>query len=256
VATIHIISEVSSAQSVAIQTREFASTTGLNDRSSDIQQKAFLLVSLGKPHIMSTEIAVIAGSSIAGVISAVFLGKLFRIRSNNKKRARSSSSSISSIRAELLSLLFEKNLTAEAITRVYEAARDGRIDRFERDKLLLKYKQQLDSLNQKVAYLQPVADFSDLKELRNNLVYFLEDKISALDKKLLELSKSNPPSKDDIDTKAKKILAETSKMQQSVTPIEQKMFKADEQSIEQLHEEIVQALQHLEQVEIDKDQQV
>jgi hypothetical protein len=204
---------------------------------------------------MSTEIAVIAGSSVAGVMSAVFLGKLFRIRSNNKKYARSSSSSIASIRAELLSLLFEKNLTAEAITRVYEAARDGRIDRFERDKLLLKYKQQLDSLNQKVAYLQPVSDFSDLKELRNNLVYFLEDRISALDTKLLELSKSNPPSQDDIDTKVKKILAETSNMQQqqSVTPIEQKMFKAEEQSIEQLHKEIVQALQHLEQVEIDKD---
>jgi hypothetical protein len=203
---------------------------------------------------MSTEIAVIAGSSIAGVISAVFLGNLFRVRSDNKKHARSSSSSsIASIRAELLSLLFEKNLTAEAITRVYEAARDGRIDRFERDKMLLKYKQQLDSLNQKVAYLQPVADFSDLKELRNNLVHFLENRVSALDKKLLELSKSNPPSQDDIDSKAKKILAETSKMRQSVTPIEQKMFKADEQSIEQLHKEIVQALQHLEKVEIDKD---
>lgn len=203
---------------------------------------------------MSTEIALIAGSSIAGVISAVFLGKLFRIKSNNKKHARSSSSSsIASIRAELLSLLFEKNLTAEAITRVYEAAQDGRIDRFERDKLLLKYKQQLDSLNQKIAYLQPVADFSDVKELRNNLVSFLEDRISALDKKLLELSKSNLPSQDDIDAKAKKILAETSKMQQPATLIEQKMFKADEQSIEQLHKEIVQALQHLEQVEIDKD---
>jgi hypothetical protein len=98
-----------------------------------------------------------------------------------------------------------------------------------------------------------VADFSDLKELRNNLVSFLEDRISALDKKLLELSKSNPPSQDDIDAKAKKILAETSNIQQSATPIEQKMFKADEQSIEQLHKEIVQALQHLEQVEIDKD---
>ena len=202
---------------------------------------------------MSTEIAFIAGSSIAGVISAVFLDKLLRIRGNNKKYAQSSSSSIASIRAELISLLFEKNLTAEAITRVYEAARDGRIDRLERDKLLLKYKQQLDSLNQKVAYLQPMADFSDLKELRNNLVSFLEDRISTLDKKLLELSKSNPPSQDDIDAKAKKILAETSNMQQSATPIEQKMFKADEQSIEQLHKEIVQALQHLEQVEIDKD---
>jgi hypothetical protein len=202
---------------------------------------------------MSTEIAFLAGSSIAGVISALFLNKLLSVRSNNKNHARSSSSS-ASIRTELLSLLFEKNLTAEAITRVYEAAQDGRIDRLERDKLLLKYKQQLDSLNQKVAYLQPVADFSDVKELRNNLVSFLEDRISALDKKILELSKSSTsPSEDDVDAKAKKILAETSKLQQSATPIEQKLFKADEQNIEQLQKEIAQALQHLEQVEIDKD---
>lgn len=249
-ATTHIISEVRGAQSAATPTQEFASTNGLSDRSSDTTQ-SFSSSEHWQTHIMSTEIALIAGSSIAGVISAVFLDKLFRFRSNNKKPARPSSSS-ASIRAELLSLLFEKNLTAEAITRVYEAAQDGRIDRLERDKLLLKYKQQLDSLNQKVAYLQPVSDFSDLKELRNNLVSFLEDRISALDKKLLDLSKSSPPSQDDIDTNAKKILAETSKVQ-SVTPIEQKMFKGDEQSIKQLQKEIVQALQHLEQVEIDKD---
>ena len=200
---------------------------------------------------MSTEIAFIAGSSIAGAISALFIDKLLRIRSNNKKHARSPSPS-TDIRAELLSLLFEKKLAAEAVTRVYEAAQDGRIDRLERDKLLLKYKQQLDSLNQKVTYLQPVADFSDLRELRNNLVSFLEDRISTFDKKLLELSKSRLPSQDDIDMKANNILAETSKVQ-PVTPVEQKMFKADEKSIEQLQEEIVQALQHLEQVEIDKD---
>ena len=249
-ATTHIISEVRGAQSAATPPQEFASTNGLSDRSSDTTQ-SFSSSEPWQTHIMSTEIALIAGSSIAGVISAIFLDKLFRFRSNNKKPARPSSSS-ASLRAELLSLLFEKNLTAEAITRVYEAAQDGRIDRLERDKLLLKYKQQLDSLNQKVAYLQPVSDFSDLKELRNNLVSFLEDRISALDKKLLDLSKSSPHSQDDIDTNAKKILAETSKVQ-SVTPIEQKMFKGDEQSIKQLQKEIVQALQHLEQVEIDKD---
>jgi hypothetical protein len=96
-----------------------------------------------------------------------------------------------------------------------------------------------------------VTDFSDLRELRNNLVSFLEDRISVLDKKLLELSKSSPLSQDAIDAKANNIVAETSKMQ-SVTPVEQKMFKADEKSIEQLQKEIVQALQHLEQVEIDK----
>ena len=203
---------------------------------------------------MYIEVAIIAGSSVTGIISAVLLEKLLRIRNNKRKYGQSSSSSsIGSIRDELISLLFEKNLTAEAITRVYEAAQGGRIDRLERDKLLLKYKQQLDSLNQKVAYLQPVADFSDLMELRNNLVSFLEDRVSVLDQKLLDLSKSSPPSQDDIYAKAKKILTETSKMQQSVTPMAKNTFKAEEQSIERLHKEIVQALQHLEQVEIDKD---
>ena len=205
---------------------------------------------------MSAEIILIASSSFAGVMSAVFLDKLFGHRINSKKHTRSPSS-LTSIRAELVSFLFEKNLTSEAITRVYEAAQDGRIDRLERDKLLLKYKQQLDSLNEKISYLQPFADFSDIKELRNSLVSFLEDRISALDKKLLDLSKSSPhtshvPSQDDIDSKVNKILVETSKVE-SATPTGQKMFKADEQSIEQLHKEVVQALKDLEQVEIDKD---
>jgi hypothetical protein len=41
-------------------------------------------------------------------------------------------------------------------------------------------------------------------------------------------------------------------VQQPTAPIEQKLINADEKSIEELHKEIVQALQHLEQVEIDK----
>jgi hypothetical protein len=122
---------------------------------------------------------------------------------------------------------------------------------------LLKYKQQLDSLNEKIAYLQPLADFSELRELRNSLVSFIEDRISVLDKKLLDLSKSSPlpslaPSQDNIESKANRILAETSKLEPT-TPMGPKMFKADDQSIEQLHKEIVQALRRLEQVEIDKD---
>jgi hypothetical protein len=238
--------------SAATQIQESVGTTGLSGRSSDTEQKAFLLVTPRQTIIMSSEVtALIAGSSIAGAISAVFIDKLSRVRSSSKKQqARPSSAA----RAELLSVLFEKNLAAEAITRVYEASQDGRIDRLERDRLLLKYKQQLDSLNQKVASLQPVADFAELTELRNNLVLLLGDRISVLDKKLLELSKSSVSSDADaVDLKVKKILAETLTVQQPTAPIEQKLINADEKSIEQLHKEIVQALQHLEQVEIDKD---
>lgn len=192
---------------------------------------------------MSAEIALIAGSSVAGAISAAVIEKLSR--KGGKQRPRSTNAA----RAELLSLLFEKNLAAEAITRVYEASQEGRIDRLERDRLLLKYKQQLDSLNQRIASLQPVADFADLTELRNSLVSLLENKISALDQKILDMKSGVPH--DAVDAKVQKIIAEASKVQ--ATPVEQKPFKAEEKSIDQLQKEIMQALQRLEQVEIDKD---
>jgi hypothetical protein len=192
---------------------------------------------------MSAEIALIAGTSVAGAISAAFIEKLSR--KGGKKQTRTSGAA----RAELLSLLFEKNLAAEAITRVYEASQEGRIDRLERDRLLLKYKQQLDSLNGRIAVMQPAADFADMTELRNNLVSLLENKISALDQKLLEMKSGAPH--DPVDARVQKIIAETSKVQ--AAPVDQKPFKAEEKSIDQLQKEIMQALQRLEQVEIDKD---
>lgn len=192
---------------------------------------------------MSAEIALIAGSSVAGAISAAFIEKLSR--KGDKKRPRSTTAA----RAELLSLLFEKNLASEAITRVYEASLEGRIDRLERDRLLLKYKQQLDSLNQRIAGLQPVADYADLTELRNSLVSLLENKISALDQKILDMKSGVPV--DAVDAKVQKIIAEASKVQ--AAPVDQKPFKAEEKSVDQLQKEIMQALQRLEQVEIDKD---
>lgn len=196
---------------------------------------------------MSAEFALIAGSSVAGAISAAFIEKLSRARANEKKpQARSTSAA----RAELVSLLFEKSLASEAITRVYEASQENKIDRLERDRLLLKYKQQLDSLNLKIAQLQPVADYADLSELRNNLVSLLEDRISSLDQRLLQMSKSDA-SPADLDSKVQKIIAETTKVQ--AAQVDHKPFKAEEKSIEQLQSEIVQALQRLEQVEIDKD---
>ena len=194
---------------------------------------------------MSAEIAVIAGTSVAGAISAAFIERLSRSK-NDKMHPRSSIAT----KAELLSLLFEKNLAAEAITRVYEASQQGRIDRLERDRLLLKYKQQLDTLSGKIAIMQPAADFADLTELRNNLLSLLENKISALDQKLLEI-KSSVPQDSAVDAKVQKIIAETSKVQSPA--VDQKPFKTEEKSIDQLQKEIMQALQRLEQVEIDKE---
>jgi hypothetical protein len=198
---------------------------------------------------MSAEFAIIAGTSVAGAVSAAVIEKLSRAKADNKRK-KAQARSVTTARAELLSLLFEKTLSSEAITRVYEAAQEGRIDRLERDRLLLKYKQQLDSLNQKIAHTQPLADYADMSELRNNLASLLEERISALDRKLLEMSKAGI-SRDSVDERVQKIIAETSRVQALV--VDQKPFRSEEKSIEQMQTEIVQALERLEQVEIDKD---
>ncbi len=196
---------------------------------------------------MSLEIALIAGSSVAGALSAAVLQKLARSKKDlNKKDLRRPS--LSSVRAEMVSLLFEKTLASEAITRAYEASQEGSIDRLERDRLLLKYKQQLENLNSKIGQLRPVADFADLTEMRNDLAAILEDKIGALDKRLQQLSRSGfRPAE---DSTAEKILVET---MEARIPTSEPKPKPEEKSIEQLQNEIVEALDRLEQVELDKD---
>jgi len=198
---------------------------------------------------MSAEIALIAGSSVAGAISAALLGKLSRIRSDASSKSLHKPSA-NTVRTELVSLLFEKTLSSEAITRVYEASQVGKIDRLERDRLLLKYKQQLDSLNSRIAQLQPAAEYADLREMRNDLTTILQDKIAALDQRLEALSKSTNSHDVSMDNQVQKIIAETTAMSPPRVDLKP---KTEEKSIEQLQNEIVQALDRLEQVEIDKE---
>ena len=197
---------------------------------------------------MSAELALIAISSVAGAISAAFLERLSLMRAGEKKKTPHFKSS-NAAKVELVSLLFEKNLASEAITRVYEASQQGKIDRLERDRLLLRYKQQLDTLSQRISHLQPMADYTDLLELRNSLVTLLKDRISTLDQRLVEMSKFGL--QPEIDPKVQEIITDIAKVQ--TASIEHKSFKEEEKSIDQLQSEIAQALQRLEEVELDRE---
>lgn len=197
---------------------------------------------------MSGELAVIAGSSVAGAISAVLMGRVVRTKKLKKEQqADQQQKTADAAKAELASLMFEKTLAAEAITRVYEAAQNGRIDRLERDRLLVKYKHDLDILNEKIAITKPITEYSELAEMRNNLASLLEDRISALDRKLAEMAKTGATP---TVIERVQVMPIPDKMSDDT---EKKQFKAEEKSIEQLQQEIVQALTRLEQVELDKD---
>ena len=236
----------------------------------------------------------IAASTLAGAISAaVILTRISRSKTSLKKKHERLIKPFSTTKAELQSLLFEKSLLSESITRVYEASYEGKIDSIERDRLLLKYKQQLDSYDKKIADLQSVVDITELVDMRNGLVSLLESRITAIDQKLTEISDKYGISKSDIiDSSPKsdpqvivskpegekkeygqKLKENDDDRHQSDVANEQEMtvaavrgdqkdqkkhndkekVKTEEKTIDELQKEIMHALSRLEQVDPDPD---
>jgi hypothetical protein len=146
------------------------------------------------------EILLIAAFILAGAISGVvILNRISRSKTLLKKKGRFIKP-FSTTKEELQSLQFEKSLISQSITRVYEASYEGKIDLIERDRLLLKYKQQLDSYDKKIGDLQSLVDISELADMRNGLVSLLEGRITAIDHKLAEISNKYGLSTSDIIT--------------------------------------------------------
>jgi hypothetical protein len=146
------------------------------------------------------EILLIAAFILTGAISGVvILNRISRSKTLLKKKGRFIKP-FSTTKEELQSLQFEKSLISQSITRVYEASYEGKIDLIERDRLLLKYKQQLDSYDKKIGDLQSLVDISELADMRNGLVSLLEGRITAIDHKLAEISNKYGLSTSDIIT--------------------------------------------------------
>lgn len=237
----------------------------------------------------------IAASTLAGAISAaVILTRISRRSktSSLKKKHERLIKPFSTTKAELQSLLFEKSLLSQSITRVYEASYEGKIDSIERDRLLLKYKQQLDSYDKKIADLQSVVDITELVDMRNGLVSLLEGRITTIDQKLAEISNKYGISTSDIIDSSPKSdrQAIVSKPEEKKKENSQKLkendddrhhldvaneeamaavvrgdqkdqkkhndkekIKTEEKTIDELQKEIMHALSRLEQVDPDPD---
>jgi hypothetical protein len=236
----------------------------------------------------------IAASTLAGAISAaIILTRISRRTktSSLKKKHERLIKPFSTTKGELQSLLFEKSLLSQSITRVYEASYEGKIDSIERDRLLLKYKQQLDSYDKKIADLQSVVDITELVDMRNGLVSLLEGRITTIDQKLAEISNKYGISTSDIIDSSPKSdrQAIVSKPEEKKKENSQKLkendddrhqldvaneeaaaavrgdqkdqkkhndkekIKTEEKTIDELQKEIMHALSRLEQVDPDPD---
>jgi hypothetical protein len=203
------------------------------------------------------EIAVLAGSIIAGAISGAAVVRIVsKVNSSSLKKQRHVAKPFDNAKAELRSLQFEKSLVGQAVTRVYEAVQEGRVDSVERDRLLVRYKEQLDSYNEKIAELQSAVDFADLYEMRNDIAGLLERRITAIDQKLGELSeKYGMERRDPIRIQQQRFVEKEEEKGggvESVAEVEALVEegKSEGKSIDELQKEIIEALYRLDQVEI------
>jgi hypothetical protein len=83
---------------------------------------------------------------------------------------------------------FEKDLVSQAIENILLASKNKSIDVFEKDRLLLKYNDQLKKLNEKLDKIQSESDVTKLIDLRNDLASLLDNKISDIDQKIREIN--------------------------------------------------------------------
>ena len=96
--------------------------------------------------------------------------------------------SVSELKSYLNSLEFEKNLTAGALTRVFEAMNEGKISSLEYDRLVFQYEEKLRIFEKEISELRSTSDVHELQALRNDLNYFLKNKMKQVDEKLSQIS--------------------------------------------------------------------
>ena len=126
------------------------------------------------------EVAIIL-SSIAGAATAATIRKFPK----NKNKI-SLLGANSQIKAQIETLKIEKEILTKTISRLYSDGSD--LTKIQRDKLLSRYQHQLGIILAKIEKLEEASKYPDLGPLGDGLMNLMDQKLSALDKRLVEIS--------------------------------------------------------------------
>jgi hypothetical protein len=163
-------------------------------------------------------------------------------------------------RETLKVLKLERQILGSAVTTIYESQTKGIITEVERDQLLEKYKVDLKRLEKAINENQDVVDLYDLEVEREDIIKKYKARLAEIDAKLKEL-KSGSSSRSEnpmrlTQGQTEKASGESREGQPSQDP--QGKQKEDEQAtdaekrIDKIREEILQAMDRLEQIETEE----
>lgn len=209
---------------------------------------------------------ILIGIAIGSLVTSIVSFSIYRIKYKKQSKSVSPMSSIKqptipeeevkSAKQEVKTLLLEKDLLSSAITRVFELEAQGQISKDERDLLVKKYKEQLEEVDKKLENLELIIEVSELENLRNELVNLLSKKIDEVDKKLekaisrLDIQKLKPLQQLSTSEKvpSSNVTQPTKVEKRSSRPLESSI----ERELKRYREEILKALEKLEQIDVEE----
>lgn len=124
------------------------------------------------------EIALVI-SSIAGACTAATVNKFPR----NKISLLGANTHIKN---QIETLRIEKDILTKTISRLYQDSSD--LTKIQRDKLLSRYQHQLGIILAKIEKLEAASKYPDLGPIGDGLITLMDQKLSALDRRLTEIS--------------------------------------------------------------------
>lgn len=159
---------------------------------------------------------------------------------------------------EILKVLkLEREIIGTALTTIYESEIQGIITRDERDRLLDKYSTDLKTLESRISEHQRIVDTFDLESARKELMLSYQEKMTEIDKKLAEL-RSGVPFAPPVTARSRSgQVATATEATQAAPPSDLKTTGTGvqdakartEKKIEAIREEVLKAMERLEQIE-------
>jgi hypothetical protein len=155
-------------------------------------------------------------------------------------------------RERLKVLKLERQIIGSAVATIYESHTNGSISTLERDRLLQKYKVDLGALEKTIDENQRIVDLYDLESAREELLKDFNAKIADIDERIKTLRAGNPPSRTASNpgnnASTHKANAKQTGDDGGVTAKDRQIVDA-EKRIGQIREEILKAMDRLEQIE-------
>jgi len=148
---------------------------------------------------------------------------------------------VNKARGALKVLLLERQIIGSALTTIFESETKGIINQVERDRLVNKYKVDLQQLESTIEKCQRTVGLYDLEKSREELVRDFNAKLAEMDGNIMRLKSGNPGPLQVSPAGSSTLISGAQKEEKQATDAEKR--------VEQIRSEILKAMDRLEQIE-------